>query len=231
MPWFTAIIKDCMEEPGNKPKKSKKAAKRLGFWILLVASLALIGSGLFLLLRNKQMQVPASVNSSAPKSTKPTDDEVNNYTVPPDYPRYIYISKINVPKTRVKALGVNKDGEVAVPDNIFDAGWYTGSSKPGQKGAVFIFGHISSWEANGAFHDLNKLKPGDKVMVERGDGKKFTYVVNKSKIYDVKKVNMKEVLNPIKPGTNALNLMTCAGTVIKGTNEFTERLVVFTTQE
>jgi sortase (surface protein transpeptidase) len=210
-------------------KKPQKPRRKLGFWVLVVASLILITSGLIMLFHKKQVQAPANTTSSAPKSTKPTQDEIDNYKVPADYPRFIYIPEINVSKTRVKPLGVNKEGEVAVPDNIFDAGWYTGSVKPGQTGAMFIFGHISSWEANGIFHDLHKLKAGDKVMIERGDGKNYTYLVNHSKLYNASKVNMTEVLKPTKPGTAALNLMTCAGKVKPGTNEFTERLVVFTT--
>jgi hypothetical protein len=39
---------------------------------------------------------------------------------------------------------------------------------------------------------------------------------------------MKQVLSPINPNKPGLNLMTCTGHVMKGTSEFSERLVVFT---
>lgn len=211
----------------KKISKNQRWLSRL----LLVISLLLIASGVALYFKSHrdQLKPPAQAAVLAPKSTKLSQEEINNYEVPPANPRYIFIPKINVSKTRVKALGINKNGEVAVPDNIYDAGWYTGSVKPGQIGAMFIFGHISSWQANGIFHDLNKLKAGDLVTVERGDGKKYTYAVNSSKIYQADKVDMNQVLKPITPGTAGLNLMTCAGKVKPGTSEFTERLVVFTT--
>lgn len=39
---------------------------------------------------------------------------------------------------------------------------------------------------------------------------------------------MNKTLSPINSQTPGLNLMTCTGQVIKGTSEFNERLVVFT---
>jgi hypothetical protein len=41
-------------------------------------------------------------------------------------------------------------------------------------------------------------------------------------------VPMNIVLTPTKSANSGLNLMTCAGSIIKGTSEFSERLVVFT---
>ena len=93
---------------------------------------------------------------------------------------------------------------------------------------MFIFGHVSSWTANGVFHDLKKLKPGDQIAVTRGDDKVFIYQVVSSKVYSADDVDMNEVLSPVNAAKPGLNLMTCSGSVIKGTNNFSERLVVFT---
>jgi hypothetical protein len=38
---------------------------------------------------------------------------------------------------------------------------------------------------------------------------------------------MSALLSPINAGKPGLNLITCTGDVIKGTNDFTERIVVF----
>jgi hypothetical protein len=40
---------------------------------------------------------------------------------------------------------------------------------------------------------------------------------------------MQQVLSSVNPDQPGLNLMTCTGQVIKGTSQFNERLVVFTT--
>lgn len=171
-----------------------------------------------------------SESQSAPKANHPSQSAINTYTVAADLPRYITIPAINVPKTRVMQLGLTKNNQIAVPSNIYDAGWYNRSAKPGQPGAMFIYGHVSSWQADGIFYNLKKMKPGDTVSITRGDGRVFTYQVVSSKIYSYNNVDMKAVLSPAVPGTPGLNLMTCTGNVIKGTSEFNERLVVFTKQ-
>jgi LPXTG-site transpeptidase (sortase) family protein len=110
---------------------------------------------------------------------------------------------------------------------IYDAGWYNASAKPGQDGAMFIYGHVSSWQANGAFYNLKKLTAGDTITITRGDNATFTYKVVSSKIYPKDDVDMNAVLAPVDASKPGLNLMTCTGTVIKGTSEFSDRLVVF----
>ena len=200
---------------------------------VLIATGIAAGAAAFVLWR-QQPKPPApqspDTNHSAPSAHRPSQQEISSYTVAPTLPRFITIPAINVPKTRVRILGLTKNNQIAVPDNIYDTGWFEGSAKPGQAGAMFIYGHVSSWQANGIFYNLHKLKPGDNVTVTRGDNKTFTYQVVSSKIYPYNNVNMHEVLSPIKPGTPGLNLMTCTGKVIKGTSEFNERLVVFTRQ-
>jgi LPXTG-site transpeptidase (sortase) family protein len=130
----------------------------------------------------------------------------------------------------VKPLGLTAKNQIAAPNNVFDAGWYTGSAKPGQPGAMLIDGHVSSWTAHGIFYNLKKLQPGDKLQIQRGDGTTFTYKVVKSRVYDAAQVDMKAALSPVTTGKPGLNLITCDGSVIKGTSEFDKRLVVFTEQ-
>jgi len=125
-------------------------------------------------------------------------------------------------------LGLTGSNQVATPDNIYDTGWYNGSAKPGQSGAMFIYGHVSSWTADGVFFNLKRLKVGENITITRGDNTTYTYQVVSSKIYPYNNVNMQEVLSPINASKPGLNLMTCTGSLIKGTSEFSERLVVFT---
>jgi LPXTG-site transpeptidase (sortase) family protein len=91
-----------------------------------------------------------------------------------------------------------------------------------------LFGHVSSWKANGVFYNLKKLQTGKRIIITRGDSQVFTYQVISSKTYPYNNVDMKAVLSPVDPSRPGLNLMTCTGNIIKGTNEFNERVVVFT---
>jgi len=179
--------------------------------------------------------VPPPTSSSQPpaetppKTDQPSQNSLASYQVAPTKPRIVTIPKIGV-KARIVAEGVAKDGSLAAPGNVYDAGWYTASSLPGQQGAMLLDGHVSSWTTNGIFYNLKKLQAGDAVLVERGDGKVFTYQVVKTQTYSTDAVDMNAAVTPVVPGQPGLNLITCGGKVKPGTSEFTERLVVFTKQ-
>lgn len=206
--------------------------KRKNLLAILLISIGILSGliALFLVLRQPKLAAPSTTNSPSPTSTKPTPEMVASHEVAPDLPKYISIPAIQINKVRVFGLGITDTRKPASPDNIFDAGWYKDSAKPGQSGAAFIYGHVSSWEADGAFHDLKKLKAGDSVTIIRGDNTELTYKVNSLETYPANSVPMNRVLSPAIAGQQGLNLMTCAGEVIKNTNDFTERLVVYTTR-
>ena len=196
--------------------------------LIVVGAIGLVASA-WLYARQPRPPKQASVAVGLPPSSvKPSAKVVASYTVAPDLPKYIAIPAIKLAPARVIRLGRLASGEITTPGNIYDTGWYEDSAKPGQAGAMFIFGHVSSWTANGVFHDLKKLQPGDKITITRGDDKQFTYQVVSTKIYPYNQVDMHAVLSPISAGKPGLNLMTCTGELIKGTSEFNERLVVFT---
>ncbi len=174
-------------------------------------------------------QTVQSVDATIPpSSTKPSNKAEAAYTVPYSNPKYISIPAIGIHNVPVLKLGLMSDGAIATPYNIYETGWYDRSSLPGQPGAMFIYGHVSSWTADGIFYNLKKLSPGDTVTVTRGDDTIYTYKVVTSKVYPYNAVDMSRVLSPINASVPGLNLMTCTGQVISGTSEFNKRLVVFT---
>jgi sortase (surface protein transpeptidase) len=199
-------------------------------WLLVLAGVAVLGF-LFFRTHDTGRVLPGAprpaARADAPSSVKPSAAAVASYQVAPELPKYLAIPAIGVTQTRIIGLGT-KGNQIANPDNLHDAGWYKASAKPGQAGAMFIFGHLSDWTAKGVFYDLKKLKPGDNITVERGDGKAYTYKVKKTQTYLKDAVDMQAVLAPIEPNVPGLNVMTCAGKVIAGTDDFNERLVVFT---
>jgi LPXTG-site transpeptidase (sortase) family protein len=211
--------------------KPHKASWLLPYCLLGIGVVGLVTSGILYAHRvgKPNNLTISSVNVTvAPSSVKPTAQAVASYNVAPTLPKYISIPAIGINNSRIIRLGILSNGQIATPDNIFDTGWYDGSAKPGQTGAMFIYGHVSSWTANGVFYKLKKLKPGDDITITRGDNQTFTYQVVSSKVYPYMSVDMPAVLSPIDPSSPGLNLMTCTGQVIKGTSEFNERLVVFT---
>jgi LPXTG-site transpeptidase (sortase) family protein len=211
--------------------KRKKRTTLIAYGLIFLGVVGLIIS---VILYSNQPKPPPIANgvtsvhvAPAPSSVKPSSAAIATYTVAPTLPKYISIPTIGVTNVRIIQLGLASSGQIATPDNIYDTGWYDGSAKPGQPGAMFIYGHVSSWTADGVFYDLKKLKPGDIITVTRGDNQTYTYQVEATKIYGYNSVDMNTVLSTINSTLPGLNLMTCTGQVIKGTSEFNQRLVVF----
>lgn len=178
---------------------------------------------------NGSADVRNSGASDVPITTKPSQRAIDNYVVTSDLPRYLSISKLRV-KARVLQVGVKTDGSLDTPRNIYDTGWYTGSAKPGRYGATVIDGHVQGFTKQGVFYRLKDLRPGDTMTIEKGDGQAVKYRVVQSQTYSAKAVDMQKVIKPITPGKSGLNLITCAGKVKTGTNDYTHRLVVFAEQ-
>ncbi len=227
-----------------KPQASRKTKKSKTTLMLFAMALTLFLFGVsvaILGLRTNQ-NVAAQVNKKAtnsnstvttgetpPAEAKPSKSSYGAYYVSPDLPRFLRVPQLSV-DARVRRLGVDAKNQLQAPNNIYDAGWYEGSSKPGDAaGAVLIDGHVHGSTQPGVFYDLKKLIAGDKIQIERGDGKIYNFKVVKSQAYNADKVDMAAALVSIVPGKLGLNLMTCTGQV-KGT-DYQQRLIVFAVQE
>jgi len=156
-----------------------------------------------------------------------TPTSLSDYRVAADMPRYLFIDKLHI-KSRIQNLGLNGDGSVQAPINIYDAGWYNGSAKPGGVGASFIDGHASGALHEGLFAYLDTLVAGDTIRIEMGDGTTYTYRVQKRETVALKDADMKKALSPYGDATHGLNLMTCAGTWAKGSSTYDHRVIVYT---
>lgn len=151
---------------------------------------------------------------------------LDNYRVEASLPRAIFIDQLNV-KARILPMSVNPDGSMQAPINIFDAGWYTGSVRPGQLGASVIVGHASGPTREGLFAYLDTLSAGDTITIERGDGTKLNYQVTEKKNVPLDQVNMNEMLST-RGTEEGLNIMTCGGKWLPDKKTFGERVMLFT---
>jgi LPXTG-site transpeptidase (sortase) family protein len=154
--------------------------------------------------------------------------DLGSYMVAPNKPRYIMIEKSNT-KGRVIEVGVDQSNNMAVPNNVFDGGWYNGSILPGSgPGAAVINGHVSGYTTSGIFYSLKDLEAGDKVSVELGSGQVIKYQVVEKKIIAADSFNILDVLNPVEPRSEGLNLITCGGQFDAASENYAERVLVFT---
>lgn len=181
--------------------------------------------------KNAEGSTSQNINDTPnePSTDKPDRSEFDAYQAAPDAPRYIFIPKLAV-EAMIKPMGLTAQNQIEAPVNVFHAGWYTKSAKPGQQGAMVVDGHVSSRHTQGIFSRLNDLKDGDSIIIVRGDNQKVNYKVVKSQVYDADKVDMVAALKSVNSQKPGLNLITCAGSVIKGTNQFDKRIIVFAEQ-
>ena len=144
---------------------------------------------------------------------KPSEQEVQEYTVSGDRPRYLTIEKLGVSNARVLPMGVNTKGELDTPRNIFDVGWYEGSGKPGQGGTMIIDGHNGGPHIHGVFKELPSLAAGDIILVERGDGKKFKYSVVENNTVELSEADgyMTKAAKSPEKGKESITLISCTG--------------------
>lgn len=177
--------------------------------------------------------LPSVLGTETTKKLK--DEEQNNdanvifsdYSVAADLPRVIYIDKINV-VTKILPMNLDADGTLQSPGDASDAGWYTGSAKPGKDGVVLVDGHTSAVsDIKAIFDRLGELVIDDKIMIESGDGKKFTYQVVHTETVPLDDVDMPKALKPYGDAKQGLNLITCTGSWITQRQTLDHRLIVY----
>jgi LPXTG-site transpeptidase (sortase) family protein len=98
----------------------------------------------------------------------------------PSRPVRLQIPAIGV-DTPVFPIGLAADGSLAVPQpgpRLNTAAWFENSPTPGQPGPSIIEGHVDSVDGPSVFLRLGDIRPGDRVVVRRADGRTLTFEVN-----------------------------------------------------
>jgi len=144
---------------------------------------------------------------------EPTVEEVQEYMVAPDRPRYLTIERLGIYNARIISVGINSKGELGTPNNIFDVGWYDASGKPGQGGTMLLDGHNGGPNVYGIFKELPVLEYGDVIQVERGDGKVFKYMVveNVAVSLDESNMYMATAMRSPEAGRESVTIISCTG--------------------
>ncbi|QHJ71327.1 class F sortase [Planococcus halotolerans] len=190
-----------------------------------------------------------------PAQTEVTQEDVQQPTLP--VAEKLDETKVDVPKTTAEALasapsepdlsgitpavieipaigeraevievGLTEDGAMEAPASIYEIGWYALGTKPGSRGNAVMAGHVDGLTSPGTFYNLKKLEPGDKIHITGTEGEKLTFVVTEKKAYVPEEAPLEKIFGP-SSGSH-LNLITCTGTFNDETDDYEERLVVYT---
>jgi LPXTG-site transpeptidase (sortase) family protein len=139
------------------------------------------------------------------------------------FPVRLKIPTINV-DSAIGYVGLTSEGDMEVPNNTIDVGWFDLGPHPGEKGSAVIAGHFDGENGEaGVFANLHKLKEGDKLFIEDSKGVVTSFVVRESRTYDPGYAD--DVFGQ-SDGAH-LNLVTCDGVWDGAKKSYSKRLVVF----
>jgi sortase (surface protein transpeptidase) len=124
-------------------------------------------------------------------------------------------------------VGLAKDGSVDVPplNRHNEAGWFNAGPTPGQFGPALIVGHADTRTGPSVFHDLAKLRPGQKIEVLRKDREVAVFKVNSVENFGKTKLPIERVYADYS--RPSLRLVTCGGTWLGGRQGYSDNIVVF----
>lgn len=186
-----------------------------GFVVFVVAGTMvtrnyLNGDGVVLVVDNARGETPdtiptdaASVERSSPLAIRISDLELDN---------------------PVRAVGIEEDGELEVPDET-EVGWYRYGSAPGLPGATVLAAHVSWNRKIGPFHQLGSLEPGARVDVVADDGSTRVYEVVERTVYDKDELPRDRIWTTT--GEETLVLITCGGSYNPDIRRYRQNIVVY----
>jgi LPXTG-site transpeptidase (sortase) family protein len=198
----------------------KKRLLLIGLGIVL--AIALLSLTYFKVIKKQNPQI----NNKVVKNKDESDPIASGYkwSGGPEDPKKIIIPKISVDNF-IQQVGMNNKKEVAAPTNIYLAGWYNKSVRPGQKGLSIIDGHLDGYTKPGIFNKLGSLSTGDEYEVELGSGDKKKFRVLKVETVDTDKA-VGVLFSQNLRVKSQLNLITCTGDYDKKQQAYNKRIVV-----
>lgn len=182
-----------------------------------------LGAGVFCVtLVRATILPPIEEEGPAPSSKAATQ----SLALDTDKPARLRIPALGV-DAAVQHVGIGKSGNMAVPTNFTDVGWYRFGTVPGFTGSAVMDGHVDNGLAlAGVFKHLSELKVGDEVTVETKGGETKRFRVIEMTTYNYKEVPTEKLFN--RADGARLNLVTCDGAWIAGEKTYDQRLIVYT---
>ena len=124
--------------------------------------------------------------------------------------------------TTVEQVGVDQYGNMAIPADPHNVGWYGPGSAPGQHGNAVIDGHLDWYGMpQGPFYRLNTLKAGDEIDIKALDGTTFVFKVTGPASTVPYNSKPSELFRTT--GNPTLTLITCGGDWDASKQTYTQR--------
>lgn len=135
--------------------------------------------------------------------------------------------KISIPTFEIEApiepVGLDNEGRVDTIPNALTVGWYKFGPSPGAQGNAILDGH-RDWKGElGSLRSIERLKPGEAVIIAYKDGSQQTFNVETNNTYSLDEVP--ESVMELK-GEARVTLITCSGKFVKEKGGYQSRVVV-----
>ncbi|MCZ4118904.1 class F sortase [Streptomyces sp. H39-S7] len=125
-------------------------------------------------------------------------------------PERIRIPAIGVDASLMR-LGLDAAGRLQTPPETERplAGWYAGGAAPGAPGGAVLAGHVDTREGPAVFYRLGGLHKGDRIEVDRADGRTAVFTVYGIEVYDKREFPTERVYGATPDAE--LRVITCGG--------------------
>lgn len=164
-----------------------------------------------------------SISTDTPDETAPieTCDALGSTG---QQPQSIRIASIGVDGC-VQRVGIDQYGAIAVPTNIYFAGWYVKSPMPGDAGVSIIDGHVLGRYNDAIFASLAQVATGDIIEVSLADNTTVQFETVDSRVFTKEEANQ-HLYEKLPNVERQLTLITCIGTYDRAANTYDKRVIV-----
>lgn len=201
------------------------------FLLILIGIFLGIRFGKFLFLRSFAMPNTISYanNQKVTENTLEITPQIVNKFVTNviKNPKLLTIPSLDI-QADVKSIGLDSEGNMDVPKITSNVAWYNLGFKPGENGSAVIAGHLDDTSGQPAvFYNLSQLKYGDLIEVTDEDNQIYRFSVTKIETYPYDDLPMQEIFASV--GQPQLNLITCKGNFDRVEQNYSHRVVVYST--
>lgn len=195
------------------------------------AGAGLIIAALATLAMTSHPSQPSSINPDAATSLAAeapaahTPGRSHAQADPSARPDRLVIASLGI-DAHVVPIGVTARGELAIPADVHNLGWYQYGPSPGAPaGSIVIAGHVdSATQGIGALFPLRTIEAGAVITVTTTDERQWDYRVISRQDYPKPVLPLAALFSPA--GAPRLTLLTCGGPFDHNTRSYLDNLVV-----
>ncbi len=126
----------------------------------------------------------------------------------------------------IEEVGRIENGQMGVPENVDNTGWFEPGTKPGNRGSSVIAGHVDDKTGPSVFFNLEDMENGDKIIIAGENKKRLTFKVVGKEVFPKNDAPVSEIFG--YTSRRMLNLITCTGDFNNSVGTHNDRLVVYT---